>query len=128
MTTILFSTNPVPVEVTYDSPSLFVAMTVFKWNGTEWAQFGVASAVALVDGLSTYGSMFTPPDASPYIVILMPYEDGTFSVPDTNYSPSSRSFVIDPSIGQIKAIVGQSLAFTGVLLVENTSDILTIGD
>jgi hypothetical protein len=128
MTTILFDSSPVPIEVTYDPTAANVAMTVYEFSGSAWTQVGSAVAALLVDGYSTWGSIFTPPNTNPHVVIIQPFTDGTFVTPDTNYSPSSRSFVIDPSIGQIKAIVGQSLAFTGVLLVENTSDILTIGD
>lgn len=105
-TTILQSLMAVACEVTYDSNELFVAMSVFKWNGTGWVAVGAPVAAPLIDGISTYGALFTPPDTSPYVVTLMAYTDGTFTTPSQGYSPSSRSFGVDNSIiNRFNAIV-----------------------
>jgi hypothetical protein len=114
MTTILFDSSPVPIEVTYDPTAANVAMTVYEFSGSAWTQVGSAVAALLVDGYSTWGSIFTPPNTNPHVVIIQPFTDNTFTTPDPNYSPSSRSFVIDSSLAALTSLPGVVLASQSV--------------
>lgn len=114
MTTILFSKTPVPVEVTYDQPSLNVGLTVSKWTGSAWVQVGVTTAVPDTGtGSNTYGATFTPADNSLYLVELAVFTDNTFTTYQDGYLASSRSFVIDPFIAAALANIQTNLGLKG---------------
>jgi len=102
-TTILQSLNPVPVEVTYDSPSLNVGMLVYKFASGAWSQVGSTVAALNLPGTNSYGAVWTPPDGSPYIIELKVFTDNTLTTPNTDYSASSRSFVVDYSLLNVLA-------------------------
>ena len=108
MLTVLNSLVSVPVEVTYDSPSLFVGMKVFQWVIDAWIQVGGVVPVYNVGGGSpTYGAIFVPQQiGQQYIVELAAYEDSSLSSYNSAYYPSSHSIMVDPTVvNQINSLI-----------------------
>ena len=83
---------PLTFEVTFDSPSLFVGMSVYDNNGSSpvlvsgrWGGHNVVG--------NTYQGKFTAPFARPYIIFKAVYTDGTYTTLDDNYSQGSESII-----------------------------------
>lgn len=96
---VLFSDNPVPFEVSYDSDSLFVALQISKWTGSAWAQEGMLIPAVNKSGTYTYGAIYTPilPN-TPYLATFQAYTDDTYTTVDQNYATGSDSFMWDTTL------------------------------
>lgn len=82
-------------EVTYDSPSLQVAMRVF--DNTTGTPVQVGSPIAMTNFFgNTYQARFTPVLPIPYLVHKAVYTDGTFVTLDNNYAAGSEGIIAVP--------------------------------
>lgn len=81
---------PLSFEITFDSPDLFVGMTVFDDSGLTPSQVGSVIAMDQVKG-NSYRAKFTPSAAKSYVIHKGVYTDGTFTTLDSNYSESSEA-------------------------------------
>ena len=79
-------------EVTFDSPSLHVGMSVYDNSGADPALIIGPIAMTSVVG-NTYQAKFTPPNARPYIIFKAVYTDDTFETLSTDYSQGSESII-----------------------------------
>lgn len=79
-------------EVTFDSPSLDVGMSVYDDSGEEPELVSGPSAMALVVG-NTYRGKFTAADGKSYIIIKAVYTDDTFEELNSDYAAGSESIV-----------------------------------
>lgn len=79
-------------EITFDSPSLHVGMTVYDDTGASPVLLLSTFAMLLVAG-NTYRGKFTGVAGKNYIVIKAVYTDGTFSTLSPDYSQGSESVV-----------------------------------
>lgn len=108
-----------PFEVTYDSPSLFVAMNVF--DVTTGTPVLVVQVPMLNFSGNSYFAQFTPTAAKSYAVNKSVYTDGTYVTVDTDYSQGSDSFRADDFAGLfLDAIINnyQELGSVGVAIKE----------
>lgn len=121
MTTILLSNTPFPVEVTYDNPGLFVGVSVYKWVASAWVLQGSILPAFNLPGTNTYGVVLVISDGAPYIVQMQPYTDNTYTTPSPDYSPSSSSFLLDPTDF---TVIDTVLA----AIVRNTQDLIGVVD
>lgn len=113
MTTVLPDLNPVPVEVTFDTPlTLNVGMRVNQFVSGAWAQVGaVVPALPLAGGGPSYGAIFTPAATGvSYIVELAVYTDNTFTTYNPDYSVSSRSFIASQTLAYLLSQIGILIA------------------
>ncbi len=85
-------------EVTYDSPSLHVGMSVYDDSGVSPVLVSGPSAMAHVVG-NTYRAKFTPPAERPYIIFKAVYTDSGLTVLDDNYSQGSESIIAQSTGG-----------------------------
>lgn len=76
-------------EVTYDSPALIVALTVFDDSGPSPIQ-AAQTVMQNVYG-NTYRAKFTPADGKSYIINKAVYTDETLGTIDDNYAQGSES-------------------------------------
>lgn len=81
---------PLSFEVTFDSPDLDVAMTVYDDTGADPVLLLSPFAMVLVYG-NTYRAKFTPANGKSYIVIKGVYTNDAFEDLDPNYSQGSES-------------------------------------
>lgn len=79
-------------EVTYDSPTLHVAMSVYDDSGSSPVLVQGPSAMLNVVG-NTYRAKFMPPASRPYIIFKAVYTDNTFETLSSDYSQGSESIV-----------------------------------
>ncbi len=77
-------------EVTYDSPTLDVGMTVFNTTSGSPVQVGSRIPMTLVYG-NTYFAQFTPLENRSYVINKAVYTDDTLTTIDDNYSQGSES-------------------------------------
>lgn len=83
---------PLSFEVTYDSPDLNVAMSVYDDTGPDPVLLLSPFAMARVAG-NTYRGKFTAENGKSYIIIKGVYTNNTFAHLDPNYSQGSESIV-----------------------------------
>jgi hypothetical protein len=84
------SSVPVPLEVTFDAPGLFVGLTVFNMTTGSPVQVGSVLPMANVSGENTYVRNFTPSINTPYLFLKQVFTDGTYTALNTNYSSASE--------------------------------------
>ncbi len=109
-------------EVTFDQPSLPVAMTVYDDSGANPVLLLSPFPMRLVYG-NTYRAKFTPADGKSYILIKGVYTDGTFTDLDPSYSQGSESIYAQYINGQpgggtscdVVGIVDETDAVIGVV-------------
>lgn len=107
---------PLSFEVTFDSPGLPVAMSVYDDTGANPVLLLSPFAMAPVVG-NTYRGKFTAQAAKSYIVLKAVYTDGTFTVLDPNYIQGSESVVaqnLTPPVQEIIGVTGCSDEFSPV--------------
>lgn len=83
---------PLSFEVTFDSSSLDVGMTVYDDSGADPVLVQGPSAMALVAG-NTYRAKFTPAVDKSYIVIKAVYTDDTLTTMSSDYAQGSESII-----------------------------------
>ncbi len=109
---------PLSFEVTFDSPSLAVAMSVYDDTGALPVLLLSPFAMALVTG-NTYRGKFTAEHGKNYIVVKAVYLDGTFETLSPDYSQGSESIVardLNPITPQpVVGIIENDDAITGVV-------------
>lgn len=105
-------------EVTFDSPSLDVGMTVYDDTGSVPVLLLSTFAMLHVAG-NTYRGKFTGVAGKNYIVIKAVYTDETLTVVDQNYSQGSESIV-----SQDLPIGGGSQGCSVVGIVDNNQMII----
>jgi hypothetical protein len=81
---------PISFEVTYDSPSLYVGMTVYDDTGVTPVFIETVSMLS-VGGSNTYRAKFTPDANSSYIILKSVYTDVGLTIPNLNYGTGSES-------------------------------------
>ena len=79
-------------EVTYDSPSLHVGMSVYDDSGLTPVLVQGPTAMLNVVG-NTYRAKFTPPAERPYIIFKAVYTDVDLTTLSPDYSQASESIV-----------------------------------
>lgn len=79
-------------EVTYDSPSLHVGMSVYLDGSSPTLVLGPVTMLHVA--LNTYRARFGGTDGSSYIVVKAVYTDGSLTVVDTDYAQGSESIVV----------------------------------
>ena len=79
------------LEVTFDSPSLFVGLQVFTVSGGVPTAQGAVLPMANVPGSNTYLTTFTPVDAIEYLFLKRVYTDDTYTTLDDSYQTGSES-------------------------------------
>ena len=80
-------------EVTFDSPSLFVGMSVFDMS-TPSAPVLVQGPTAMINVVgNTYSGSFTPPAARPYVIFKAVYTTSELVDLSPNYSQGSESII-----------------------------------
>lgn len=85
-------------EVTYDSPTLDVGMTVFDDSGLSPIQVGSILAMDNFKG-NSYRAKFTATSGKSYLFHKAVYTDNTFTTIDDNYSQASESIRADDIAG-----------------------------
>lgn len=88
---------PYPFEVTYDSPSLFVAMQVY--NVTSGTPVFVNQVVMNHVYGNTYFGQFTPEAGQQYVINKAVFTDDTYTDLDIDYSQGSDSLRADDFAG-----------------------------
>lgn len=83
---------PLSFEVTFDSPSLHVAMTVYDDTGSSPVLLLSPFAMVRVYG-NTYRAKFTAANGKNYIVVKSVYTDNTYATLDDGYAAGSESVV-----------------------------------
>ncbi len=89
---LLPSGVPLSFEVTFDSPSLHVGMSVYNDSGANPVLVSGPTAMALVYG-NTYRGKFTGVENTNYIIVKAVYTTSGLSVLDDNYSMGSESCI-----------------------------------
>lgn len=79
-------------EVTFDSPSLSVAMSVYDTSGISPVLVSGPAAMTSVVG-NTYIGKFTPVNPKEYLIFKAVYTDGTLTTLSPDYSQSSESII-----------------------------------
>lgn len=116
----LIATNKeLSFEVSYDSPSLFVGMTILDDSGP--APIVVLGPVQMSNVIGNlYRAKFTPQVGKSYLVYKTVYTDALLTVVNTNYNSASESFLCEKSLiqdGQIIVRKNKPIAnFTFVML------------
>lgn len=87
---------PLTFEVTYDSPSLYVGMSVYDDSGASPVLTQGPTAMTLVVGY-TYRGKFTGDANVPYVIMKRVYTDAGLTTPDLSYSPGSESVYCEDS-------------------------------
>lgn len=106
-------------EVTFDSPSLPVAMTVYDDSGSVPVLVQGPTAMAWVAG-NTYRGKFTPLDGKSYIIIKAVYTNGGFTTMSPDYAQGSESIIAQllgtPPPAGVVGYVESNDAVTGVVV------------
>lgn len=76
-------------EVSFDSPSLYVGMSVYDTTGIPVLVTG-PNPMANVAG-NTYVGKFTPSAGKSYLIVKMVYTNNSYSVVDPGYAPGSET-------------------------------------
>lgn len=84
-------------DVTYDSPGLPVAMSVYDITGSPILVSGPDAMTNVVG--NTYTGKFTGDDAKEYLIYKAVYTDGTFTTLSSDYSQSSETVRSDDFAG-----------------------------
>lgn len=85
---------PLSFEVTFDSPTLHVGMSVYDDSGALPVLLLSPFAMARVaPGLNTYRGKFTAQAGKNYIILKAVYTDDTLTTLDGDYSQGSESIV-----------------------------------
>lgn len=85
---------PLTFEVTYDSPSLNVGMSVYDTtSGSPVLEQGPSAMTHLV--ANTYYGKFTPTVNHEYVIFKAVYTDNTFATLDTDYAAGTESIVCE---------------------------------
>lgn len=112
------SESPLSFEVTYDSPTLDVGMTVLDDSGPVPVNLGTVAMQNVIG--NTYRGKFTPQFGKSYVVHKAVYTDALLNVLHPDYSQASESVVCQPvkmQNGQIEVKKNQPLpAFMFVML------------
>jgi hypothetical protein len=77
-------------EVTYDSPSLYVGMSVYDDSGASPVLIQGPTAMSIVVG-NTYRAKFIGDANKPYVIVKRVYTNVGMTVVDPNYSAGSES-------------------------------------
>lgn len=85
-------------EVTFDSPSLPVAMSVYDDSGVTPTLVQGPSAMLNVVG-NTYRGKFTPTDGKQYIIFKAVYTNGSYTTLSPDYSQGSESIQAEDVAG-----------------------------
>lgn len=100
---LISSNKELSFEVTYDSPSLFVGMTVLDDSGVSpVVVFGPMLMTNIIGNV--YRAKFTPDIGKSYIVYKTVYTDALMTVVNSDYNGSSESFLCEKALifdGQI---------------------------
>lgn len=84
---------PLSFEVTFDSPSLNVAMSIFDDTGASPVLISGPLVMTHVVN-NTYRGKFTGAEFKNYIIIKAVYTDNTFTTLSPDYSQGSESIVV----------------------------------
>lgn len=85
-------------EVTYDSPTLHVGMSVYDDSGSSPVLVQGPTAMLNVVG-NTYRAKFTPPALRPYIIFKAVYTDSGLTTLSPDYSQGSESIIAQSTGG-----------------------------
>ncbi len=77
-------------EVTFDSPSLNVGMSVYDTTDVDPVLASGPAAMTSLYG-NTYFGKFTPADGHSYVIVKAVYTSDTFDTLDTDYAAGSES-------------------------------------
>jgi hypothetical protein len=88
-------------EVTFDSPSLHVGMSVYETTTGTPSLVAGPTAMAQVTG-NTYFSRFTPTAGKQYVIYKAVYSDSGLTTLDPNYAPGTESIRCDDIPGPKK--------------------------
>lgn len=88
-----------PFEVTYSSPSLPVAMSVYDMTSGTPVLISGPTAMVNLSGTNTYVGLFTLAIEKTYLILKAVYTDLSFSVLDTDYSQGSETITTTGSSG-----------------------------
>lgn len=81
-------------EVTYDSPSLYVGMSIYDDSGLFPILISGPTLMANVIG-NTYRGKFTPDINTTYVIFKAVYTDNTLTVLSSAYSQASETIVCE---------------------------------
>jgi hypothetical protein len=81
---------PLSFEVTFDSPSLYVAMSVYDTTTGSPTLISGPTAMQVLVG-NTYFGRFTAAAGRAYVIFKAVYTDGTFTVLRTDYAQGTES-------------------------------------
>lgn len=94
MPSLVPSGIPISFEVTFDSPTLPVAMSVYDDSGASPALVSGPTAMSLVVG-NTFRGKFTGAAGKPYVIFKAVYTDGTFTSLDSDYSAGTETIIAE---------------------------------
>lgn len=97
-------------EVTFDSPTLDVAMSVWDNSGSSPVLVQGPDAMGLVSG-NTYQGKFLGDTGKSYIIIKAVYTDDSFDTLDDNYSAGSESIVVVTLASAPPAAIGNVVGY-----------------
>lgn len=98
-------------EVTYDSSTLPVAMSVFDTSGGSPVLVAGPDAMTVLPGTNTYYGKFTATPTKNYVIVKAVYTDEDFTDFDPLYSQGSESivasFVVNEAQSSGCAVIGR---------------------
>lgn len=107
-------------EVTYDSPSLHVGMSVYDDSGASPVLVSGPSVMAHV-GNNTYRAKYTPDLDKLYVIIKAVYTDSGLTTLDDNYAQGSES-IVSRDIGGGSSVASAGCDVVGI--VDNNSQVV----
>ena len=81
-------------EVTYDSPSLAVAMSVYDTTGVSPVLVQGPAAMTVIVA-NTYIGKFTPEVGKSYLIFKAVYTSGAFTTLSSDYSQGTESLIVE---------------------------------
>lgn len=116
-----------PFEVTFDSPSLEVALKIMDVTaGVPGTLVGTVPMVNTIN--NTYGALYTPLVAGKkYITNKAVYTDNTYATRDPNYSEGSESFKTKDEPGIVQVLLAGEIV-AEVETVEVTAIVTSVLD